>query len=378
MRKRMAALAVLAALLLWLVPAALAQGGQAGDPAQAQGEPATEAKTAGAGEAADEAWDETDDEPENGLPERSASGSVSFETLGDVMRENYYPLLAMEENLAALSAAGGDAAARRQIEDAEDQMLRAGETLYITLAGLEAQDAALSRTIAALERTAREMTLRCELGQISDLQLTQVENGCAQALSGQKTLRMNIEAARMQLKAMTGVELDGTLRLSALPKVGAAELAAMDLEADLARAQERSYALEQARGARDEAVAQAQAGIAYNVPGARSSADAARYTCAAEELNFELSFRTLYAQVQDDAQALAAKRTALDAQEKTYAAAALQCEQGRISANALADAQDELAEAKDAVATAERTLFSDYRSYCWAVDRGMLTTEGGR
>ena len=30
------------------------------------------------------------------------------------------------------------------------------------------------------------------------------------------------------------------------------------------------------------------------------------------------------------------------------------------------------------VATAERTLFSDYRSYCWAVDRGMLTTEGGR
>lgn len=300
--------------------------------------------------------------------DRAASGTVSFATLGDTMREHYYPLLAMEENLAVLKAAGGDEKTARQMEDAENQMLLAGETLYITLAGLEAQDAALSRTIAALDRTTAEMELRHQLGQISDLQLTQVKNGRTQAASGQQTLRMNIELARMQLKAMTGVALDGTLTLGALPKVTDAQLGAMDLDADLARAREASFALYEARQARDEAEAQAAA-AEY---GLSAGGDAARYTYENTALQFELNFRTLYARVKDCAQTLAAKRTALAAEEQSYAASALQYEQGRLSANALAEAKDKLAEAKDAAADAERELFSQYRSYEWAVEYGIL------
>lgn len=319
----------------------------------------------------------TQDEEE---PDRAASGTVSFATLGDTMREHYYPLLAMEENLAVLKAAGGDEKTARQMEDAENQMLLAGETLYITLAGLEAQDAALSRTIAALDRTTAEMELRHQLGQISDLQLTQVKNGRTQAASGQQTLRMNIELARMQLKAMTGVALDGTLTLGALPKVTDAQLGAMDLDADLARAREASFALYEARQARDEAEAQAAAAASQGMPaggdaaeyGLSAGGDAARYTYENTALQFELNFRTLYARVKDCAQTLAAKRTALAAEEQSYAASALQYEQGRLSANALAEAKDKLAEAKDAAADAERELFSQYRSYEWAVEYGIL------
>lgn len=364
--KRWMTLLFCAALLVLLIPAALAEGGDGEEPETVEAVESTEAAEPEA-EKTEEAEDTV----------RAASGTVSFDALGDAMRGSYYPLLALEENLAALKASGGDAAAQRQLEDAENQMLRGGETLYITLAGLEAQDAALTRTIASLDRRVQEMELRCALGQISELQLTQVKNARAQTVSGQQTLRMNMEAARMQLKAMTGVALDGTLALSPLPKVTDAQLAAMDLTADLARAKDASYALESARKTRDESVEQAEAGAAYGVPGAQNAADAARYTYESTALNFELSLRTLYAQVKDDAQALAAKRAALAAEEQNYAASALQFEQGRISANALADAADTLAEAKDAVAAAERTLFSDYRSYHWAVEYGMLGSEGG-
>lgn len=303
---------------------------------------------------------------------RDASRSVSFAQLGAAMREKYYPLLAVEANLAALRAADGDADAIRQLEDAENRMLMGGETLYITLAGLKTQDAALSRTIAALERTAEEMKLRHELGQISELQLLQVENARAQALGGQQTLRMNMDGVEMQLKAMVGVTLDGTLTLSPLPTVTQAQLDAMDVQADLARAREKSAALAEAERTRDAALTAAEAGIAYGVPGAKESADAARYTYENEALSFELAFRTLYAQVKDAARSLAAAREALTLEDKSLAAAELKFEQGGISANALADARDKRAEASDAVASAQRELLSKYRGYYWAVEHGIL------
>lgn len=377
MKKRTTALLLILAALLTLGVPALAEDGeptaetavetQEADVAEVTGETS---ETSDAEEAVTEEPDQA--EAEDVSPDRAASGTVAFTELGAVMKANYYQLLALEENIAALKAANGDADTLRQLENAKEQMLLGGETLYITLVGLEAQDAALTRTIAALDRTEQEMTLRRELGQISDLQLSQITNGRAQAVSGQRTLRMNIELARMQLKAMTGVALDGTLTLAALPKVTAEQLAAMDVDTDLARAKQESYTLDEAKRAWDEAAAAADAGIAYGVPSAQNGKDAARYTYDSAVLTFELSFRTLYAQVKDCAQVLEAKRTALAAQEQSYAASALQYEQGRLSANALADAKDQLAEAKEAVATAERDLFAKYRSYQWAVDYGIL------
>ena len=71
---------------------------------------------------------------------------------------------------------------------------------------------------------------------------------------------------------------------------------------------------------------------------------------------------------------LGAKRSALALEAKNYAVSALKYEQGNISANALADAKDSLADAKDGVAGAERDLFSQYRSYYWAVEYGILNS----
>ena len=274
-----------------------------------------------------------------------------------------------------------DEVALRQYRNAQNQAVIAGESLYIMLKGLEAQDAALARTVAQLGRTEQEMRLRHELGQISELIVDQVSTGRAQAVSGRETLKMNQETALLQLKSWVGAELGETLALGELPKVTAQELAAMDIEADFEKAKAASYALFDAKKQLDDfrkdtydKVIDAFGGNEkiFEVSQVKHALQAQTYNYENTLLAFELNFRTLYAQVKDCAQVLDAKRAALASQERSYAVSALKYDQGNISANALADAKDELSSAKDEVASAERELFSKYRSYTWAVDYGIL------
>lgn len=392
-----------------------------------------------------------EDEGTPAAPAADAAGTLSFENLSGRMLENYYPLLALGENIqtvedfdyerqendlrdmlnkladgmayqqaiAAAEAANGNAvgaaaitaagaqlqtqydalretfnhvtsgdmrkdneALGRQLRNMRDQTVIVGESLYITYKELEAGDAAAERAVAQLERMNREMTLRSELGQVSELTAQQTAAGLAQAKSGQATLRMNKDNICLQLKAMTGVGLDEPLTLGALPSVTAQQLADMDLEADLAKAKEASYELFDAKKTYDDAL------DAYNdavrtygyyskgngMMSATHTWQAAQYTYENAGQAYELKFRALYAKVKDCAQVLESKRTALALEQEEYEASALKFEQGAISANAFADAQDALAEAKDAVSGAARDLFSTYRSYCWAVEYGILNS----
>jgi outer membrane protein TolC len=272
-----------------------------------------------------------------------------------------------------------NADALRQLRNAQDQMVVFGESLYIALKGLDAQDAALSRQIAQLDRTIKELRLRQELGQISALTADQVELGRRQAQSGQQTLRMNRDNYLLQLESMVGAELGEPLALGELPKVTAAELQKMDLEADLETAKEASYSLFDARKTYEDARDTYKAGgdgdrRTYSEKVTQHTFYTAQYTYDNEVATFELNFRVLYAQVKDCAQVLGAARAALTEQEREYAVSALKYEQGNISANALSDAKDELAAAKAAVTDAERELFSKYRSYQWAVEYGILNS----
>ena len=366
-----------------------------------------------------------------------AAGTLSFGNIGLRMIENYYPMLALQEmvndieshdydfrsenlrmrineigamdptaamlsgNMTAYSMAQAgasqlrqsyddllsgetkkdDESALRQYRNAQNQTVVYGETLYLLVASLEAQDGSVARGLAKLDRSLRELRLREQLGQIPAMTVEQVENTRTQTLSAQKTLAMNREKYLMTLKSMVGVALDEPLTLREVPKVSPEQLAAMDLEADLVKAKEASYELFDAKkqiddffkgGYTDVMKAYGSSSKIFEVSQAKHYLQMLRYQYEDACVSFELNFRTLYAQVQDDAQVLSAKRAALAQQEKEYAASALKYEQGNISANALADAKDVLADAKDAVADAERELFSVYRSYTWAVDYGIL------
>ena len=268
----------------------------------------------------------------------------------------------------------------RQLRDAENQLLMAGQTLYINLLGLEDQSAALTRQTAALDRTIEEVKLRYELGQVSAMTLQQTEAGKTQAESGKAAIDAAVAQLRRQLNAMIGEELTAPLTLNALPGVTAEQLAAMDVEKDLEKAKAVSYDLYAAKLTLEDADDEYKdkAGdLGYNKDNYEYIAvkhrwQAAQYTYNAAVQNFELSFRSLYDSVQSYASALNAAKVSLECERSDLAAAQLRYEQGTISENALHTAEDELYTAQDTVSGAERDLFTAYNNYRWAVDYGLL------
>ena len=380
---------------------------------------------------------ETQPEEEPYIPD--PAGTVTFENLERRMRENNLSLLALEENVQAIAvidydemyedirqalneiasaqwtmitsvpmgmgsmmASSLDAqydALREQFEaikdgelqkdneDAiwqlqtlQDQMVLAGETTYLGVVELENSLETVDRNLETLDRTLQELELRYELGQISSQTLEQTRASRTALLSTRQTLVSNLSNYKLQLELMAGGELNGQIQLGALPQVTDGQLAAMDLEADLAAAKEASYDLYEAQLTLDDAKeTYDDAGgdgyhnkDNYEWQAANHQWNAARYTHDAAVQNFETAFRTLYLQVKDCKQVLDAAGTALAVEQSNYAVTQLKYEQGSVSYNALLEAQDSVDEAQDAVDTAANDLFSAYHTYRWAVDRGIL------
>lgn len=378
---------------------------------------------------------DTEEHPEPEIITPDAVGTVSFANVSRRLRENNLSVLSLEENINAIKAidydkmtddirkslngiadaqwfltiSGNSFAAKsmsssyeslkdtfddirdgklqedneaviRQLENAQDQVAMAGESLYIALTEMELNGQTLSRSITALDRTIKELNLRYDLGQISALTLEQTKAGRTSALSGQETLTMNIGTYKTQLEQMIGAELTGKIKLQGLPQVTGQQLSAMDLDKDLAAAKEASYTLFAAQrtldDARDDFKDTAEDYMyntgKYQYVAAQHQWQAAQYTYNAAVQSFETSFRTLYLQVKDYQQVLQASKTALATEQDNFAAAQKKHDLGNLSDNALADAKDKVSEAQDKVDGAAIDLFSAYNNYRWAVDHGIL------
>ena len=154
----------------------------------------------------------------------------------------------------------------------------------------------------------------------------------------------------------------------------------MDLEQDLLTAKAQSYELyAAAKTLEEEQETYKEAGKDYGYNEkklefrrAKHNWQAAQYTYNSTIQEYELKFRTLYAQVQDYKQILNAAKVSLESEKLSFAASELKYQQGTISQNAYLTAQDELKAAEEAVQTAANDLFSSYNTYCWAVQHGIL------
>lgn len=268
----------------------------------------------------------------------------------------------------------------RQLNNLEDQIVMAGEALYAALTAMESQERSLQRQLEGLDRTVEEMELRYQLGQISAMQLTEVKTGRTALESGLATLGMNVANYKLQLEMLIGAEQTGGIALGPLPEVTEQQLQEMDLERDLAAAKDKSYELYDAEKTLEDARDQYKEDAdnwGYNEKhmeyrNAKRTWQAAQYTYNNTVQNYELKFRTLYAQVGDYRQSLEAAKVSLECERSSYEASELRYQQGTISRNALLTAEDDLREAEEKVRAAAGDLFSTYNTYCWAVQHGIL------
>ncbi len=306
--------------------------------------------------------------------------SMSASSTSASLEQSYKALRSTFDDLKDGVMQEDNAAIVRQLRNAQDQIIMAGETLYIALVSMEQNDVTLTRSLNALDRTIQELELRYDLGQIASLTLQQTKGSRNSLVSGQMTLESNLTTYKTQLEMLLGAEQTGTLQIQPLPAVTSRQLAAMDLEADLEAAQKASYELFSAQRTLEDAREEFEdAGDQYHhnerkyqYVAAQHTWQSAQHTYNATVQSFELKFRTLYAKVKDCQQVLQASRTALAVEEANCAADQLKYEQGTISRNALLTAQDDLAAARDKVDSAAVELFSAYHNYRWAVDHGIL------
>lgn len=268
----------------------------------------------------------------------------------------------------------------RQLNNLEDQIVMAGESLYAALTAMESQERSLQRQLGGLDRTVEEMELRYQLGQISAMQLAEAKSGRSSLESGLATLGMNVANYKLQLEMLIGAEQTGEISLGALPEVTEEQLQKMDPERDLAAAKDKSYELYDAEKTLEDARDQYKEDAdnwGYNEKhmeyrNAKRTWQAAQYTYNNTVQNYELKFRTLYAQVGDYRQIWEAAKVSLECERSSYEASELKFQQGTISRNALLTAEDELREAEEKVRAAAGDLFSTYNTYCWAVQHGIL------
>ena len=308
----------------------------------------------------------------------SLSGSFSSEYIFSNLDASYDSLRETFDDLKDGKIQGDYAAAKRQLENAENQVVMGAETLYMAILEMQNTRASLQRQLDALDRTVEEMELRYKLGQISALTLQQVKNGRTQLASGIATLDMNIRNYTRQLEVMLGLEQTGSLTLTEPPQVSDKQVAEMDYDAALAAAKEKSYDLFAAQKTLDDAEETYKDSIKgygqnnYHYKSAVHTYEAAKYTYQSTVQSFEMNFRTMYDAVADYQQVLKASQSALDYQKNACAASQLKYQQGTISKNSLLEAQDSLASAEADVATAKHNLFSAYHTYLWAVEYGIL------
>lgn len=308
----------------------------------------------------------------------SLSGSFSSEYIFSSLDASYDSLRETFDDLKDGKIQDDYAAAKRQLENAENQVVMGAETLYMAILEMQNTRASLQRQLDALDRTVEEMELRYKLGQISALTLQQVKNDRTQLASGIATLDMNIRNYTRQLEVMLGLEQTGSLTLAEPPQVSDKQVAEMDYDTALAAAKEKSYDLFAAQKTLDDAEETYKDSIKgygqnnYHYKSAVHTYEAAKYTYQSTVQSFELNFRTMYDAVADYQQVLKASQSALDYQKNACAASQLKYQQGTISKNSLLEAQDSLASAEADVATAKHNLFSAYHTYLWAVEYGIL------
>lgn len=264
----------------------------------------------------------------------------------------------------------------RQMNDNIEQVITAAESIYLGILTLEGNLDVLSLQVLAMEDTLAEMTLRNELGQISNLTLAQVQMGYDTMVSQEASLGVTLSQMKAQLQLLMGETPTGELTLAPLPSFTDAQNEILDLsyEDALALATEASYTIFAAEDSLADAKEDWNEGkwkpveydAQYNVY------LAAQYSYSSTVSSFQMSFLTLYQNAQDKAQLSANAEKTYFYESLAHQVNELKYERGMISEATYTASENTLAAARLTYETAVQDAFTAQYRYMQAVNLGIL------
>ena len=259
------------------------------------------------------------------------------------------------------------ATTEKQVENSANQIVMGAQTQYISLCTMHDNIEALDRTIAAIDRQLPVVEKQYEIGMATALDVEDLKNQRAAAVSSKLTLENQIASIENSLSLTLGNDAGTTVHVQKVPEVTDRQLREMNYEKDLEEAKTNSYTIWQKR----DALRKASNDYEDDVTSTLDAYNAAKIDLAAAQEQVENDFRKLFNDVSEKKRLLDKAESDLELAESNYKVAETKYEKGMISKLEYENAQDTLETAKAAITTAQTDLFTAYNTYDWA-KRGVM------
>lgn len=259
------------------------------------------------------------------------------------------------------------ATTEKQVENSANQIVMGAQTQYISLCTMQDNIEALDRTIAAIDRQLPVLEKQYEIGMATALDVENLKNQRAAAVSSKLTLENQIASIENSLSLTLGNDAGTTVHVQKVPEVTDRQLREMNYEKDLEEAKTNSYTIWQKR----DALRKASNDYEDDVTSTLDAYNAAKIDLAAAQEQVENDFRKLFNDVSEKKRLLDKAESDLELAESNFKVAETKYEKGMISKLEYEDAQDTLETAKAAITTAQTDLFTAYNTYDWA-KRGVM------
>lgn len=245
--------------------------------------------------------------------------------------------------------------AKNSLNDAINQVVKGAETLYVAIVTMEDGLDAMNRGLETLDRAVAITEKRQELGMASAYDVESIHHQRSQLQSQIETMKFQISSNKITLESMCDMELNGTVKLGALPMPTQAELDSVSYDKMLNTAMNRNVDVMNAE-------------ISYNT----KTSGANKNALSAAKDNFAAKFKVVCMTIPEDSRLVTAAQETVDFQQRTFDIAAKKYELGMLSHEEYLSAKSDLDSAQDDLHTAQRNLFSAYQAYINATQYGLV------
>ncbi|MGM9612047.1 MAG: TolC family protein [Butyricicoccus sp.] len=300
---------------------------------------------------------------------------IAYQEQIKILRSNVSSLNGTLDSLPVIAAMTNDAyreaehSLRKQVDNVTNQLCSGAESMMIGIQTLEYTHTGLIRTLNALDRQLVVLKIQADRGMVSPLTYENAQTQRTKLAANIQMLETQQNSLCSSLALMCGYGANTLVQPSGMIEVTARDISKMKYETDLEEALGNSYTL----WSKQDAVRSAANKKDNNLSGTTEAYEAAREDLAATEESLTSSFRQIYDDVAGKQGLVSAAETALEKAKSDLEISRVKYEIGTLSELGYKSAQDDLASAEDAVATAKINLLSAYQTYQWA-KKGLIST----
>ena len=239
------------------------------------------------------------------------------------------------------------------LNDTINQIVKGAETLYVAIITMQSATEDIQRGIESLDRAVALVEKQVELGMASEYDAESMRHQRSTVQSQLESLEYQIKTSKITLEGMLGMSLNGTVSLNPLAMPTAAELAAVNYDAQLNTAMRRNTEVKNAQ-LKDE------------------DSDSNSYSYNGAKETFAYKFKLICLAIPEQQRLVQVAQENLDFQQRTLEIAARKYQLGMLSHEEYLAAENDVKSAGSSLFTAQLDLFTAYRNYVYAYQYGIV------